>query len=455
MDTKIKKILKKYEGMKFTVYGAGYFGAIVQRQLLEYGIKIEAFIDMYSFKPKYFNVPIIRCEGMAEWKNPQDYVVIVSIADESEHEWINTIIQKYNVGHVIYKHNEIIREEILDDHYLYESLTERGRFEQFRYCDGYDETYVLEINTLFMPNGKLLILDNEYLPFFDFFEGRKTMVGEFDLQDPKKYREANSIYRMINNVWEDGLTKEYYPIVCYDETSKHYVVIGNHEVALFQIAKNYAHIKCSMKAENANKPTIEQKDQLYFLIFDNDITHLYTPIPVADFYKIPSKREMGGIIRARELSSWIVRNNIKVQGTKVLDAGAYLGFFAQLFSNMGASTVTVERNISNCNISNIINNIIGSDVEIRHCSIEDIPESESYDISILLSVLYWHLGTELGLKIMEKINKVTTKYLFWESGDRIEFEKNFIFEHSDLKKYTRICNTYGNGKLRELGVFEK
>ncbi len=359
------------------------------------------------------------------------------------------------MGHVIYKHNEIIREEILDDHYLYESLTERGRFEQFRYCDGYDETYVLEINTLFMPNGKLLILDNEYLPFFDFFEGRKTMVGEFDLQDPKKYREANSIYRMINNVWEDGLTKEYYPIVCYDETSKHYVVIGNHEVALFQIAKNYAHIKCSMKAENANKPTIEQKDQLYFLIFDNDITHLYTPIPVADFYKIPSKREMGGIIRARELSSWIVRNNIKVQGTKVLDAGAYLGFFAQLFSNMGASTVTVERNISNCNISNIINNIIGSDVEIRHCSIEDIPESESYDISILLSVLYWHLGTELGLKIMEKINKVTTKYLFWESGDRIEFEKNFIFEHSDLKKYTRICNTYGNGKLRELGVFEK
>ena len=94
MDTKIKKILKKYEGMKFTVYGAGYFGAIVQRQLLEYGIKIEAFIDMYSFKPKYFNVPIIRCEGMAEWKNPQDYVVIVSIADESEHEWINTINKK-------------------------------------------------------------------------------------------------------------------------------------------------------------------------------------------------------------------------------------------------------------------------------------------------------------------------------------------------------------------------
>lgn len=457
MKTKIIKLLEKYRDKKFVIYGAGYYGEIVKSRLEECGYDVHCFIDMYSFKSEFFGVPIIRCEEMNKWVDPQKYVVVITIADESEHEWINKILQKYNVGHVIYKHLGIIDSKVENDNYIYEFLTNRNRYNMFKNCGEHYIAQSIDIYRLFKTDGRLLITDLTLLPYFDFFEGRTDMAGEFVLQNSLRYKEANSIYRMLNIIWENGISDKFYPTVKYNKINGHFIVDRNIEVALFQVAKNYSHIKCAVSnfVDLVDDKSLLKQNLSNWLV-DNDITHLYTPIPIYGFYNIPSKREMGGITRARELVSWLSRNKISVIGLSVLDAGAYLGFFAQLFSDLGASKiVAIERNSANCSIGKIINNIITSQVEIRHCSIEEIPLCEKYDISILFSVLYWHLDTEIGKKIIEVINEVTSKYLFWESGDKIEGEKQFILENTSFKSYSMISHTYGTGKLRELGVFIK
>ena len=56
---------------------------------------------------------------------------------------------------------------------------------------------------------------------------------------------------------------------------------------------------------------------------------------------------------------------------------------------------------------------------------------------------------------MEKINQVTKDYLVWESGDEIEQEKKFVLEHSSFTNYEKIMETFGTGKIRELGIFSR
>ena len=73
----------------------------------------------------------------------------------------------------------------------------------------------------------------------------------------------------------------------------------------------------------------------------------------------------------------------------------------------------------------------------------------------MLTVLYWHMDTPLGIKLIKAVDHMTKKFLLWESGDEPEREKHFIFSHSSFHTYEKICETVGTGKLRELGIFTK
>ena len=97
--------------------------------------------------------------------------------------------------------------------------------------------------------------------------------------------------------------------------------------------------------------------------------------------------------------------------------------------------------------------ILNTDLRTLNIGIQEMDENEFYDVTILLTVLYWHFDTDLGLKLMEKIDKLTKGILLWESGDEPEREKQWIFDHSSFNAYEKIGDTFGTQKLREMGVF--
>lgn len=59
------------------------------------------------------------------------------------------------------------------------------------------------------------------------------------------------------------------------------------------------------------------------------------------------------------------------------------------------------------------------------------------------------------LEILNIIDNITDKIMFWESGDDPEEEKKWIFENSSFLNYKKLKNTFGENRFSELGIFYK
>jgi hypothetical protein len=85
----------------------------------------------------------------------------------------------------------------------------------------------------------------------------------------------------------------------------------------------------------------------------------------------------------------------------------------------------------------------------------DVKLDGKFHITNLLTVFYPLVNTKAGEEFLKKVDDVTDEMIIWESGDEPQKEIEYILNHTSFTVYEKITETYGTGKVRELGAFRK
>lgn len=469
------------KGNPVVIYGASFVGRKMLETLEKHGWKVKYFLDkdadvISEVKGiKVYNPYKETLDIKAEMD-----IAVIAVTDEAEHEKIANFLLEKGFEKIILK-SYTDDGEIRPMDIAYDNLIEGRTIENIKvpyyqkkelninnlermYREKRKDTYLIDVplELLFFEDdaGMCSVYQNKpLLTYFNFLEGRESIATLRELAKkngmnlPRWMEEERVVYRHLAEQWQCGKWKTY-PFVEREKEGRFVVKTALEEV-LFCVAKGYRRVTCEVGAEDYDKWLMRDEiSECIITIQKYNLSFVYTPIMHPFFYNFPCKREEVGYTRLMGICDYFCRAGIEMQGKRVLDAGTYIGYFAQHFTRMGADVVGIEFDVRNYDMAVLLKKLSGCDsLVLRNMGIQDISDDEEFDIVFMMSVLNWHMYTELGIQIMEKINRITKKYLVWESGDEIELEKKFVLEHSSFTRYEKIMDTFGTGKIRELGIF--
>lgn len=188
----------------------------------------------------------------------------------------------------------------------------------------------------------------------------------------------------------------------------------------------------------------------------HDLLTSYTLLEHPNFYSFPAARDIGAHSRMINICKYIADNGICISDKKVIDVGSYFGYLSRFFYRMGAKVTSVEYNEEGCNFGKKLNALLYCEgIETVCGGAQELNRKNEFDIAVMLTVLYWHLDSPLGIELIHAVDEMTKSMMIWESGDEPEREKEFIINNSAFKKYVRIAETVGTGKVREMGIWYK
>lgn len=189
---------------------------------------------------------------------------------------------------------------------------------------------------------------------------------------------------------------------------------------------------------------------------EKHIPAAYAPIPHPHFRFFPAYRDIGGATRIHKIEEVLMYNHIQIKDSRILDAGSYYCYLSQVFARMGAKVTAIEYNLISSEFGRLLNELLYcSSIHSICCGLDEMDTKDRFSFTIMLTVLYPYINDPLGMKILHNIDIVTENFMIWESGDRPEDEIHFILENSSFKTYVKISETFGTGKLREIGIFCK
>lgn len=463
------------------IYGASFVGRNVLDTLEKYEWNVKYFLDKDAdVIPEVKGIKVYNPYREELEIDPEKDIVFIAVTDAAEHVKIANFLLKKGYKKIILKPDldeEEINSMILAYNYLLEGKSienmkipyyQKKEFDlnylEHMYLEQKGETYVIDIpmELLFYEEEAELrsVYQNEpLLTYYNYLEGResidalKVLEKKYALELPRWMEKEKIGYRHMTEQWQHGRLKRIPSVV--REQEGRFVVKSAIEEVIFSVAKGYKRIACEVSAPDYNKWLVkDQVQDCIDAIQSYNISFVYTPIMHPFFYDFPCKREELGYTRLMGICRYLRKKGIELKGKKVLDVGTYIGYFAQHFARMGADTTGVEYDTCNYEIAVLLKKLSLCDsLTLKNMGIQDLGDDEKFDIVFMLSILNWHMHTELGIQIVEKIDQITGQYLIWESGDEIETEKNFIFQHSSFTKYEKIMDTFGTGKIRELGIF--
>lgn len=188
----------------------------------------------------------------------------------------------------------------------------------------------------------------------------------------------------------------------------------------------------------------------------HDLLTSYTMIEHPNLYLFPAARDIGKTNRLIRIGAYLSDNNVTVNNMSVLDVGSYYGAVSRFFYRMGGRITSIEYNIELYEFGKLINKLMHCEgIESLYGDARDLNRKNEFHITVMLTVLYWHLDTKAGIDLLKAVDEMTRDMLIWESGDEAEKEKRFIIENSSFRRYKKICSTIGTGKVRELGVWTR
>ena len=178
----------------------------------------------------------------------------------------------------------------------------------------------------------------------------------------------------------------------------------------------------------------------------------YQPILHPYFLTLHPYRENYAKSRLHHILEYI--GNSRLKGKRVLDIGACLGYFGQMFARMGADVTMIEHDVIHYELLNALNKLLHIKCETILQPFEEYESNKKFDIAVMLTVFYPYIeDEEVKMKFLHKIDAYISHILIWESGDEPEYEKGQIMQYTKFKTFKRLCVTYATGKFREMGLF--
>lgn len=491
---------------RIIIYGASFVGRKFFHELKNQGILTKAFLDINaSVIGNIEGVPVYTLDSAPfTGVDKNDVIVIVAVTNAQEHPFIADYLHQAGYTNILYKsgNNEFAQPADLIYEGIFNGTVNVSKGIEVEECYSRarwaDRSFLRELD-----NGRLLVLIPMELLFigdqrdgaepmemgfslkgkplmgavpllsaYDYFEGKDTDSFEAFIRGGATSHDSvkdsagwirwleERRYESRTIALESALDSRYFekfPVEVEWSSLGLFSVVSHYRQAVYRIARNHKLIPCSVTrdayAEWRNEPQILPCIET---LKKNRLSLVYTPILHPNFVAYPCMRENYGATRLMKICKYLYSQSIDPTGKKVLDAGSYLSYFAQNFSRMGAHVTSVEFDPANYEPACAINKLLRrDDIIMINGGIEELNSDMKFDITIMTSVLNWHLDKDLGKEIICIVDKVTENMLIWESGDEIEREKQFIIDNSSFKKYIRLQSTFGTGKLREFGVFSK
>lgn len=199
---------------------------------------------------------------------------------------------------------------------------------------------------------------------------------------------------------------------------------------------------CNMNVATAVHAIVKKQERFEF----------YQPILHPYFLTLHPYRENYAKSRLHHILEYL--GHTRLTGKSVLDIGACLGYFGQMFARMGADVTMIEHDVIHYELLNELNKLLHIKCEAIMLPFEDYESEKEFDIAFMLTVFYPYLeDDDIKMKFLYKINKYVKSILIWESGDTPAFEKGQIVQHTKFKTFQHLCYTYATGKFREMGIF--
>lgn len=464
------------------IYGGSFVGKSIYDSLLRAGCAVKAFVDKNADNIMEINgIPVFRLESKEiESLNKEDVIIIIALTNKKEHILVANnlfdhgfsklifssedenyqsidqayealLIQKDTFGVVLPVYVKLEKDILNGERYY--SLDKNGKFH-----------VLMPMELLFTETDEGLrsvYQDVPLLHFFRFLGGNDSdnSLEKYFINQGNRERymdEKRNFYKECSLEIEMNLPNNSEPVVELNDRGR-FIIKTNYEYVIFLLSQNRTKVKCILnKNDFLHFANADAQSRLDSVIRDKQLSYVYTPIANINYYDLPCKREECGKTRLAMICEAMMKYDIDIAGRKLLDAGCCLAYISQHMYRMGAEVTAVEFNEDNFQLACHINDLLYcSEIEMINGGIQNLNKSEQYDIVLMIAVLNWHLDTVLGEEIVETIEAITRKYLIWESGDNIDYEKKWILDRTSFKNYYKIGNTFGNGKYREMGIFEK
>ena len=200
--------------------------------------------------------------------------------------------------------------------------------------------------------------------------------------------------------------------------------------------------------------SIEKKCSEYFE--EQNIGNTFTPIYHPAFCDIDYFAEKGGSLTASALYQYFTNNT--ETDMSVLDINSNLSFFSQIFARMGVKKiVSAESREELFGLAELLNQLHYIDtIDMHNDNVEDLEIQKNYDVVIMANDLLpdYHTGNT-GKELLQKIDSLSSKYFISRSLMENDEERRYVLNKSSFKSYHRLNIEIIEGKLSEVGVFEK
>lgn len=227
---------------------------------------------------------------------------------------------------------------------------------------------------------------------------------------------------------------------------------GHHRVAFLYHSGVKRIPICVTKEDYEKWLNTDKARKVYDLINKQNRFEFYQPILNPYFVDIRSYREDFTKSRLHHILEYF--GNRRFAGKKVIDIGACLGYFGQMFARLGAAVTMIEYDPVHYELLCELNKLMRVSCKNIKLPFECFDTDERFDIAIMLTVFYPYLKDgKVKKEFLNRLDKYVSTALIWESGDEIEMEKDVIIQNTKFKYFKHLCYTFGTGKIRELGVF--
>lgn len=486
MEKKLTFNLKNEK--EVVIYGASHMGKQLYHRLKEKNYIVRAFIDKNAQQlDNYAETPIYDMEDPNFHKividNP---VIFIALTNREEQSIVADYLAESGFDKIVFcsantiydnitKAYESIlnREDTIDFEMPCYDLKQNNLHNESKYFErdkeSHSVTAFLPMELLFVQRGDEVISIYEDIPLLTFFRflsnGCESNILERYFEKHNKENnwsswmdEKRNYYKSCSSRMDMEMSgnEQMLPYVKSDQKSR-FIIYASYEHVIFLLSQNRKRVKCVLSEEDfLDFENNECRGKIDTFLKQKKCSYVYTPILNNAYYDFPCKREECGKTRIAMICEAFRNLNISVQNKSVLDAGCCLAYIAQHMYRMGAKVTAVEYNSDNYQLACLINSLLRCDeINMINDGIQNLDKMNKYDIVLMIAVLNWHLDTKLGEDMIRVIDSITSKYLIWESGDKIDYEKQWILQRTTFSKYHIIGKTFGNGKYREMGIFEK
>lgn len=478
------------------IYGYGKVGKELYAKLIKNGYKVAAFIDKNAenteiigdhrvILPEELTRELLKC------------IIVLTFQNILEHERVAKTLYEKGADKIIYlnrKNSEkyekcfeiwnhlVYGETVTDFEFPYTKL-KLNNSDSFYYHQA-GESITVEVPSIivfsaiedhriglakYMLEEKNIVALNEYNAVYELIQKGKTG----SIEDFKRYCDilcgtGRTLETFLQDrvLLFDMMLEEYEqqgiaffrnsPSAAKWNPKGYFNLIDGHHRAIFLINNLNHAIPIRISNDDYDKwcnPEYVQICKEY--IEKHHIKKTYTPIINPAFFNMESVIENRGRRTSSSLYKYFGREDVTKYS--VLDVYSNLSYYAQVFTRMGVlKIVSLENRKLLFNLAILLNNLhYTTNIEMRNNDLLEMDENELFDIVILANDIYLDFTKKNGVLLLEKIDALSSQYFIWRSCVDIDNEKKYILENSNFNKYHFLNFEVIEGKLVEIGIYEK